>query len=171
MECSEARDLLLEALTGTTPPDVRRALRTHLEGCPACRREAEAFENTSALLRSVAEPRLSEGHWADFMMVLDRRLDAERNQPWQRVLRWIRNPIHAWSTAAATSAVVVALGLALLINPNARQTGITNTENAPVQAFMTERMVSAMPAMDASLAVWKASLGASEVSYDLSGGE
>jgi len=169
MECSEARDLLLEVSSGTTPPDARRALRSHLEGCPACRREAETVENMSALLRTAPEPRLSEGHWADFMTALDRRLDAERNQPWPRVLRWVRNPVHAWSTAAATSAVVVALGIALLTNPTPRPTALT--QDAPVEAFMTERMVTAMPAMDASLTVWKASLGASEDPYDLSGGE
>lgn len=169
MTCSEARDLLLEALSGTTPPDTRRALRSHLEGCPACRGEAEAFEHTSALLRSVPELRLPEGHWADFMTVLDRRLSAERNQPGPRVLRWIRNPVHAWSTAAATSAVVVALGIALLTSPTPRPASVT--QDAPVQVFMTERMVTAMPAMDASLEVWRASLGASEDPYDLSGGE
>lgn len=171
MECAEARDLLIEVLSGTTPPDVRRALRRHLENCSECRREAEALEVTSALLRSAPEPRLPEGHWADFMAAFDRRLAAERSHPWPRLVRWMRNPVHAWGTAAATAAIVTALGLTQLVGPNFPQAETIDPQAAPMQAFMTERMVSTMPSMDVSLAVWKASLGTSDDPYDLSGGE
>lgn len=171
MECEHARDLLLEALTGTTTPDARRALRRHLAECDLCRAEAAALEQTAMLVRSVPEPRLPEGYWAEFMGSLDRRLDVERNRPWLRALRWIRNPVHAWSTAAATSALVVALGLALLVHPAGQVQEPPAVQSTRAQALMTQAMVNALPAMDASVAVWKAALGAAEVPYDLTGGE
>lgn len=173
MDCREARDLLLETLTGTTPPDVRRRLAEHLVTCEVCRSEASTLEETAVLLRAVPEPRLLEGHWAEFMAALDRRLEADRQQPWARVRRWVRTPLHAWSTAVATSAVVVALGLALLGHPvdQARISTIDQPASVQVQGLMTDAMVKTLPAMNASLAVWKAGLGASEVPYELDGGE
>jgi len=99
VDCREARDLLLEAISGTTPPELRRALVRHLEACESCRHEAAALEETAALLRAVPEPPLRDGYWDAFMAGLDRRLQADRGQPLARLTRWIRTPLHAWSTA------------------------------------------------------------------------
>lgn len=169
MDCREARDLLLEARTGTTSPDVRRRLAEHLAACAGCRAEAAALEEVTAPLRAVPEPRLPEGYWAAFMAALDRRLAADRQRLWVRLGRWLRNPIHAWSAAVATAALVVVLGFTLF-TPPAQQARIPTAEQpAAVEEFMTEAMVKSMPAMNVSLTVWKAGLGASEVPYDLTG--
>jgi len=168
MECPEARDLLLEALTGTTPPDARRTLRAHLASCAACRQEAAALEETASLLRAVPEPRVRPGYWAEFMAALDRALAAERCGFWRRVARWVRDPVHAWSAAAAASAVVVALVLALFLY--AAGPAAPPPPAASVRALVTDAVVDALPAMTASLTVWKASLGAAGASDDLNGG-
>lgn len=169
--CREARDLLLETLTGSTPPDLRRRLSAHLAACEACRAEAAALEEATARLRAVPEPRLPEGSWAEFMAVLDRRLAADRQRPWARVLRWVRNPVHAWSTGVAAAALVLVLTLGLLTPPADVPRISTVDQPAAVEGLMTDAMVKSLPAMNVSLTVWKAGLGASEVPYDLVGDE
>lgn len=169
MDCRDTRDALLEAVTGTTPPDLRRAIAEHLERCPACRREAAALEETARALRAESEPHLTQAHWDGFMARLDRALAADRGTLPARLARWLRSPRHAWSTAAAAAALVVALALALLGGPPpAAQPPDTP---GPVNGFMTESIVDAQPAMNASLSVWKAGFGASDVPYDSPGGD
>lgn len=169
MECRQARALLLEAVTGTTPPDLRRALARHLDGCRACRREAAALEETARTLRAVPEPRLLPGHWEAFMVRLDRALAVDRNRPLARAARWLRAPRHAWSTAAAAAALIVAMALALLGGPP--PAAQPPAPPGPVNGFMTESIVRAQPAMGGSLSVWKAGFGASDVFDDPPGGE
>jgi len=167
-DCREAQSLLLEAVSGTTSPDVRRALRRHLDGCAACRREAAALEETTALLHAVPEPHLGDDHWERFMAGLDRRLETARARPWARLTRWLRHPGHAWTTAAAATALVVALGFALLGVPRPEA---SSPPAEPLRAYITQSVVDAWSAMDTSLAVWKAGFGAGDVSYDLTGGD
>lgn len=169
--CREARDLLLETLTGSTPPDLRRRLSDHLAACEACRAEAVALEEATARLRAVPEPRLPEGYWAEFMAALDRRLAADRQRPWARIQRWVRNPIHAWSTAVAAAALVLVLTFSLRTPPADLARTSTADQPAAVEGLMTDAMVRSLPAMNVSLTVWKAGLGASEVPYDLVGDE
>ena len=167
--CREARDALLEALSGTTPPELRQALTRHLEACAECRREAAALEATAGLLRSVPEPRVSQAHWDDFMARLDRALTVDRAALPARLRRWLRSPRHAWSTAAAVAAVLVTLALALLGGP-APQALAPAPQTQAIQGFMTESIVEAQPAMNGSLSVWKAGFGAGDVPYDTVGG-
>jgi len=169
LDCREARELLLEAVSGTTPPELRRALVRHLGACDACRHEAAALEETAALLRAVAEPHLGEAHWDAFMAQLDRRLQADRREPLARFTRWIRTPLHAWSTAAATAALLVALVFALLGGGQPPRVESPVPQGQPIQGFMTESIVDALPAMNASLSVWKAGFGATDVPYDAGG--
>lgn len=173
MTCQEARDLMLVCVTGTTPPDERRALAAHLQTCADCRIEAAALEETMALLRAAPEPRLPDGHWASFMAALDRRLQQDLHHPWRWLLRRIRNPRTAWSTAAATSALVLALGIALLVHPVNRTGSLPPTAPIGLQGLVTDSIVQAMPSMAASLDIWKAGLSAAEVPYEFvsAGGE
>ncbi len=172
MNCGEVRELIVETLSGTTPPALRRAVETHLAGCAACRAEALALEETARLLRRAPEARLRDEHWAGFMAQLEVRLEAEDRLPWSRVARWFRNPRHAWSTAAATSVLVVMLGFARFAPSSPPVTPNVATEATPphVTGLLSPQVLERMPAMNASLAVWKAGLGAGEVSYELSGG-
>lgn len=169
MNCQDVRELIVETLSGTTPPDLRRAVETHLASCAACRAEASDVEETAQLLRRVLDAHLRDEHWDAFMTRLDARLAADLRRPWNRVRRWFHNPRHAWSTAAATAALVVALGALLLgpVNPAAES---DDPDAARVIELLSPQVVEGMPAMNASLAVWKAGLGAGEVSYELTGG-
>jgi anti-sigma factor RsiW len=169
MDCRQARDLLLEVVTGTTVPDVRRALARHLEICPTCRREAAALEETARTLREASEPRLIAGHWEAFMAALDRALAADRSRPLARAVRWLRAPRHAWSTAAAAAALIIALALAMVGGPP--PAAQPPDPPGPVNNFMTESIVRAQPAMNGSLSVWKAGFGTSDVFDDPPGGE
>lgn len=171
MTCQEVRALMLECLTGTTPPDTRRAILAHLEVCAACRAETETMEETVGLLRTIPEPRMSEQHWASFMGALEQRL-LQETAGWRRLFEWTRNLRLAWSTAAATSALLVALGIALLVHPTPPLGRMASSDQAIwLNSFMTESMVQSMPSMAAALDLWKAGLTASEVPYEIPAGD
>jgi anti-sigma factor RsiW len=171
MNCPDVRELIVETLSGTTPPDLRRAVEAHLASCAACRAEAEHLEETARALRSIPDARLRDEYWPEFMARLAARLATERDRPWNRIRRWLRNPRHAWSTAGATAALIVALGAAWLLPAGpAAQPDLTLETSATVVRLLSPQVVERMPAMNASLAVWKAGLGTGEVSYDLTGG-
>ncbi|MGH2360394.1 MAG: anti-sigma factor family protein [bacterium] len=166
MNCEEAKDLILESLTGTTPPDRRRALVTHLEDCPSCRREAAGMEHTMVMLRAAPEPRLPEGHWAEFMNALDRRVALDMTG-WRRLLRLLRTPRIAWGAAAGTSVVVVALGFALFVQPFAGSERAADESQVDLSGVVTESVVQSLPSMSTALTSWKAGLSAPDVSYEL----
>lgn len=162
--------MIVESLTGTTPPDQRRALQAHLEACAGCRAQARELEETAGLLRAAPEPRIPEGYWAAFMAALDQRV-AQESQGWRQLVRWIRSPRLAWSTAA--SAAVVALGMTLLLlRPAGQLSTLSPDPNALIRGFMTEAIVQSMPSMSVALDFWKAGLTAFEVPYESpAGGE
>lgn len=168
MDCEAARDLLIESVTGTTPPDLRRALDAHLRTCEACRAQAADLAHTVAVLRAVPEPHLPEELWTGFMGELDRRLEQE-TAGWRDVVRWVRKPRLAWSTAAA-SALVVALSAALLVHPTQRERVPSEEQSLRLDPFLTESVVQAIPSVTATLDLWKAGFTAADVSYDATPG-
>lgn len=169
MNCSEARHLIIECMTGTTAPDTRRALAAHLETCAACRAVAADTAPMVSLLRAAPEPRVPEGQWAAFMRALDGRL-ARETSGWRRLVPWMRSPRLAWGTAAAASVLVVALGVARLLHPAGVEQAGSGDPSLPLQGMMTESVLQTMPAMSAALDLWKAGLVAADVPYELSGG-
>lgn len=169
MNCENARHLIVETLTGTVPPDLRRAVEEHLASCRDCRAEAAMVEETIGLLRAVPEARLREEHWADFMARLERRLETGRSI-WEHLRRWWQNPRHAWQTVAATSVLIIALGAAWMMQPGLQVVEVPSPTNAQLHVFVTDAVRQGMPGISSSLTVWKAGLGASEVTYELTGG-
>jgi anti-sigma factor RsiW len=166
MNCKETKDLILESLTGTTPPDRRRGLIAHLEECSSCRREAAGMEETVAMLRAAPDPRFPEGHWTEFMSVLERRLARERTG-WRRLIRVLRKPRVAWGTAATTSVVVVALGFVLFMQPFSQPDRAADETQVDLSGVVTESVVQSLPSMSTSLTSWKAGLSTPDVSYEL----
>jgi anti-sigma factor (TIGR02949 family) len=56
MDCRDARRSLTDYLRGTAEPEASAAVRTHLEGCPGCAREAVAEQAlTEALERRLPQ--------------------------------------------------------------------------------------------------------------------
>jgi anti-sigma factor RsiW len=172
MTCREAQLLIIEILSGSTPPDQRRRVEAHLATCAACRADAARVEQTMGLLRGVPEARLRDDLWDGFMAALETRLAAEQRRPWARLHRWLRQPLHAWVGAAAAAVLIVGLLTALIPpgRPLAPAGRISDDGSAQIMEMVSPQVVEGIPAMDASLSVWKAGLGAGGVSYELTGG-
>jgi len=170
--CRDIQPLLVETLSGTTPPDQRRLVQAHLATCAACRADAASIERTAGLLRRAPEAHLREDLWAGFMTALEARLAADQHRPGARVRHWLRRPLHAWATGAAAAALVIALGTALGVPGRPRAAADRTPDDAAVHVMkmVSPQVVEGIPAMDASLSVWKAGLGAGGVSYELTGG-
>ena len=90
----------------------RSAMEAHLEGCPACRHDAEALLATSRLVRDAPLPgaglALAEG--AEVARRIIER-EAERARPWERSfgLAPARNGVLAVVGAAVAAALMISL--------------------------------------------------------------
>ena len=153
MQCPEARDALLEIITGRTPPDLRRAVAAHLADCPECRAAAGELEETAALLRAVPDPAPPEGFWPDFTLRLEERV-REPVTVGGRLRRWFRTP-PSLVPAAATAAA--ALGFAI-------SSGVLRPRVPPpaalVRPYITDSMRALMPHLDEAVQIWQSGLGA-----------
>jgi anti-sigma factor RsiW len=172
MTCREIQHLIVETLSGTAAPDQRRLVEAHLATCATCRADAAWVEQTMSALREGPEPQLRPDLWDGFMATLEARLAAEHRRPWARARRWFRQPLHAWASAAAAAVLVVGLGAALMILDRLPVATDGGPDDAAVHVMrmISPQVVEGIPAMDASLSVWKAGLGAGGVSYELTGG-
>jgi anti-sigma factor (TIGR02949 family) len=100
MDCRDARRSLTDYLRGTAEPEASSAVRTHLEGCPACAREAAAEQAlTEALDRRLPQFPASPA--------LKRRLAGEWNEaPEPRPAAWAR---WRWRVLPAAAAALILL--------------------------------------------------------------
>lgn len=112
MTCRKIRRLLPLAAGDDLGPRRARAVRTHLEACPDCRRELEAFraalEEAKAEARREAVPEWGGGEWRALMArVADPA--GERRPAESGAGRRLPRP--RWAAASALGAVI---GLAVL---------------------------------------------------------
>jgi Putative zinc-finger len=104
--CDEVREQLAEHLLGTLDPDADAAVRSHLRGCAACRRERETLEEGVAMFARAAHE-LSPPE-----DLRDRTLSVLRDE-------WDEPPVQPaprWTTPRrlAVAATVAAIGVATL---------------------------------------------------------
>lgn len=109
------RDLAAYA-AGETAETERGRMRALLAGCPACRREVEAYRMLSAVLRSSPRVALTPGEAAAFGLGVERRLRPGAGTPVRPARATVREVF--WdhprlSLASAAAAIILALGLTL----------------------------------------------------------
>lgn len=110
MRCSKVQRLLPGLADGDMEPVLFRRVQEHLEGCPACREEAESYRKLQGLIGGdpVPEAPLPNGREAAAWIL---RQDVERRRP-----GWLRfaGPRVVYGAAGLALATVVAgvLGVA-----------------------------------------------------------
>ncbi len=169
MTCTEARALMLECLTGSTPPDTRRALQAHLQTCPACVAEAQGVEETVALLHAAPDPHLSEGQWAEFSHALQLRIDRESLTVWARFRGWLQVPRVAWGMAAATATLAVVLVVTTVFHSTPPRAQLVDLP-APLRGLVTESMRRSSSSMATTLDLWNAQLAEAPTEAEAAGG-
>ncbi len=110
-ECREWRERIGALVLGQLPEDERFAVEAHLEGCPACRAEAEALASVAPLLKRADPDRLTPapappprlGERIARRIATERR--AERRRRTHRRLGF--GAAAAAAAAAATVAVII----------------------------------------------------------------
>lgn len=113
-ECSSINKLLWEYTDGSLAQSDLEHVEAHLRGCEACRREAESYRQTVALMsqfRQEAVP-VSRKGWRD----LEARLDAASRTPRRSLI-----PTLVWSgglVAAATLLLLFVTPGSRLMHPN-----------------------------------------------------
>jgi anti-sigma factor RsiW len=153
--CQEVLERLIEAVTGSVPPEQRVGVAEHLGVCRRCRDEAAAIEATVARLRAARPFAVPPGFWTEFMEHLRERTADDGAPALTRLRRWLASPRHALGTAAVTAAVAVAITAALRLAP-------TPPQPDPVQirarALLTETMTSTLPSLGEMLETWRAGI-------------
>lgn len=112
MTCHRVRKLIPLSTGDDLRPRLARAVRAHIDACPACRRELEEFQEAMAGLKAAAKeegvPDWSEGEWKTIMARVTVIALEARGQKGSFHTRRL------WPRWAAASALGVGIGLALL---------------------------------------------------------
>lgn len=103
MNCTEARNDLVDLIGGTLPEERRQHLETHLLACAGCRAERDSLQEAIALLRAAPAPAVQVDVAALY------REAARREQ--KRLRRWRRAALLCGAALAAL--LVLTLGLNL----------------------------------------------------------
>jgi anti-sigma factor RsiW len=111
MTCRKIRHLMPLAAGGDLGPRRARAFRTHVDACPGCREELEAYRATLRALRTAAKgegvPDWTEGEWKALMV----RATAAEGENGRRTAAG--RPA-LWPRWAAASAAGILVGLVVL---------------------------------------------------------
>lgn len=154
--CHDVQERLVEAATGSLPPQARAGIAEHLAECTLCRDEAAAIEATAARLREAGRFAVPPGFWAEFTERLQERLDARRMPFAIRARRWLSSPRHAWATMAATAAVAVAITVAVRMAPP--RAAVADPDIVAARGLVTETMTTTLPSLGEMLDTWRAGL-------------
>ncbi|MDQ7858255.1 MAG: zf-HC2 domain-containing protein [Armatimonadota bacterium] len=159
--CREAMDLLVEAATGTVPPAVRASVVAHLVGCPACRREAAALEETASLVRAAGRFTVPPGFWPAFTDRLQARVALERLPVSARWARWLARPRHALAAAVLTAALGLAAATAGRLGfLGGAPSDPADAFDAQLRGLVTETMTATLPSLAETIDTWRAGLHA-----------
>ena len=107
MNCNETHKKLKAYITGDLATGERQAVRTHLENCPACRRELNSIDPLAGVLLGTASPLIPAGFAATVMTLARERQPARPGIAWDPILWWrlASTPMHV------AAAVILVLGL------------------------------------------------------------
>jgi hypothetical protein len=103
MNCTEARNDLVELIGGTLLEERRQCLETHLLACPDCRAERDSLQEAIALLRAAPAPAMQVDLAALY------RKAARREQ--KRLRRWRRAALAFGAALAALLLLTIGLNL------------------------------------------------------------
>jgi hypothetical protein len=154
--CQEIQERLVEAATGSLPPQARAGIAEHLAECALCTDEAAAIEVTAARLREAGQFAVPPGFWAEFTGRLQERLDARQMLFSARARRWLSSPRHAWGTMAATAAVAAAITVVVRMAPP--RAAVADPDIAAARRLVTETMTTTLPSLSEMLETWRAGL-------------
>lgn len=154
--CQDVQERLVEAATGSLPPQARAGIAEHLAECARCRDEAAAIEVTAARLREAGRFSVPPGFWTEFTGRLQERLDARQMPFSARARMWLSSPRHAWGTMVATAAVAVAVTVAVRMAPP--RAAVSDPDVARARGLVTETMTTTLPSLGEMLETWRAGL-------------
>ena len=103
MNCTEARNELVDLVIGTLAEERRQRLETHLLACPCCRAERDSLQEATALLRAAPAPAVQVDVTALY------REAARREQ--KRLRRWRRAALAFGGALAALLTLTIGLNL------------------------------------------------------------
>lgn len=107
MKCKLAEKLLPAYIEGTLSPKRSQQLELHIDDCPHCQKELQAFEvilhHASSLRVEYPTPEAWRAFWPALRMRMSQDHDFEEN----RLLLWLR--IHGWQMAGAACVLVLVL--------------------------------------------------------------
>lgn len=113
MRCRAVQEKLNLHATGELPPSLGARIESHLQACPACRKELAKLRKLEALLRTATTPPVPEGFAGRVLAEAKKRAPATvAARPLARrvaLLSWER--LGRWMGAAAALAVGLMLGV------------------------------------------------------------
>ena len=109
MKCKLVEKLLPEYIEGTLSPKRVNQLENHVDDCPHCQKELQAFETTLHHASSLPVEYPTPEAWRAFWPSLRMRISHEQTLKENRLPLWAR--MHGWKMVGAACVLVLLLGL------------------------------------------------------------
>ncbi len=107
MKCKLAEKLLPAYIEGTLSPKRSQQLELHIDDCPHCQKELQAFEVILHHASSLRVEYPTPEAWRAFWPALRMRMSQDHGFEENRLLLWLR--IHGWQMAGAACVLVLVL--------------------------------------------------------------
>ena len=105
MDCKKIHKIMADYLCDALPRQEADEVRRHIESCPACRAEAEAYEATWKLVGKIRDVKPAPG----FSRAVRERLERAPRPIRRRAVA--RRPAAVWFAVAAAACLLVAVGI------------------------------------------------------------
>ena len=109
MKCKLVEKLLPEYIEGTLSPKRANQLENHVDDCPHCQKELQAFEATLHHASSLPVEYPTPETWRAFWPSLRMRISHEQTLKENRLPLWAR--MHGWKMVGAACVLVLLLSL------------------------------------------------------------
>ncbi|SRR5208282_2511076 len=133
LTCAQASELFSPYLDGAVTGNEMRALREHLDACPACTREYNLLRQTQQLLSAVGRPDVPADLGLKLRLAISREAAQTRRPRFEGLMVRLENTLEAFmvpATAGLACAILIfGLVAAILATPGQLQ---ANNEDVPL---------------------------------------
>ena len=140
MKCKSVENLIPGYIEGTLAPKRSNQLELHIDDCPQCQKELQAFEETIHHASSVPVEYPTPEAWKAFWPTLRVRISQDQGFEENRLPLWVR--IHGWKMAGVACVLILLLSFWGLSNSRLFK---ASTDNPTFDALISSSFMAEIP--------------------------
>ncbi len=140
MKCKLVEKLIPEYIEGTLSPKRSHQLECHIDDCPQCQKELQAFEETIHHASSVPVEYPTPEAWKAFWPTLRVRISQSQGFEENRIPLWVRR--HGWKMAGVACVLILLLSFWGLSNSRLFK---ASTDNPTFDVLVSSSFMAEIP--------------------------